>query len=73
MVQCALVYFTDGNAYTDDADIECLSEDHWLKVNPIDIEPMKNEFGWNPQTLDEGVKEYMRHLHECQEKSLILA
>ena len=56
-----------------DIDIACLSENHWLKANPINIEPMKNEFGWQPERIEIAIKKYIRHLRECQEKSILIA
>ena len=57
----------------EDIDITCLSENHWLKSNPIDIEPMKNEFGWHPERIGIAIQKYMKHLREYQEKSILIA
>jgi len=45
-----------------DVDIRSLPPTHWLLQRPMDIEPTRAEFGWEPTPLREALAEYMEHL-----------
>ena len=59
-----------NSATKGDIDIGCLAVNHWLMSNPMDIGPMKDEFGWYPEELKTSLKQYMDHLRESQEHLL---
>lgn len=49
-------------AVTGTVDIESLPEGHWLLAHPMDVAPMKEEFGWEATPLPRALNEYLEHL-----------
>ena len=43
-------------------DIESLGQAHWLLANAMDVQPMRDEFGWEATPLAVALAQYMAHL-----------